>query len=75
MIASELPYTKPHIITDDDLKYVYKRGLIEGTNMKATYRGMELIVYGFNGLYADCYIKELDRRHNILISDIEVMGL
>lgn len=43
--------------------------------MIAKYRGMELIIYGFSGLYADCYIKELDRRHYILISDIEVMGL
>lgn len=75
MIASNLPYTDPHIITDDDLKYAYKRGLIEGTNMKATYRGMKLIVYGFEGLYADCYIEEVGRRHKILISDIEVMGL
>lgn len=75
MIASNLPYTGPHIITVDDLKYAYKRGLIKGTNMIATYRGMELIIYNFEGLYADCYIKELDRRHKILISDIEVMGL
>ena len=43
--------------------------------MIATYRGMKLIIYSFEGLYADCYIKELDRRHKILISDIEVMGL
>lgn len=75
MIASNIPHTDPHIITVDDLKYAYKMGLIEGTNMMATYRGMKLIVYGFEGLYADCYIEEVGRRHKILISDIEVMGL
>lgn len=42
---------------------------------KALYRGMELIIYGYNGLYADCYIKERERRQDILISDIEVVGL
>lgn len=42
---------------------------------KATYRGMELIIYGFKGFYADCYIKELEHRQEILISDIEVVGL
>lgn len=40
---------------------------------KALYRGLELIIYGFNGIYADCYIKELDHRQEILISDIEVL--
>ena len=43
--------------------------------MIATYRGMKLIIYGFEGLYADCYIEEVGRRHKILISDIEVRGL
>ena len=75
MIASDLPYTNPHIITDDDLKLAYRLGLLRGTNMMATYRGMKLIIYGFEGLYADCYIEEVGRRHKILISDIEVMGL
>lgn len=42
---------------------------------KALYRGMSLVIYGFNGIFADCYIKEIDRRQNILISDIEVVGL
>ena len=42
---------------------------------KAMYRGMSLVIYGFNGIFADCYIKEIDRRQNILISDIEVVGL
>lgn len=42
---------------------------------KALYRGMELTIYGFDGIFADCYIKELERRQRILISDIEVMGL
>lgn len=42
---------------------------------KALYRGMELVIYGYKGLYADSYIKELDRRQDILISDIEVVGL
>lgn len=36
---------------------------------------MELVVYGYNGMFADCYIKELDHRQPILISDIEVVGL
>ena len=40
--------------------------------MKAYYRGMELIVYGYNGIYADCYIKEIDRRQEILMHDIEL---
>lgn len=48
---------------------------VKSINTKATYRGMKLIVYGFDGLYADCYIEEVGRRHKILISDIEVMGL
>ena len=39
---------------------------------KAFYRGMELIIYGYNGIYADCYIKELDHRQEILMSDIEL---
>lgn len=43
--------------------------------MIATYRGMKLVIYSFEGLYADCYIEEVGRRHKILISDIEVMGL
>ena len=41
---------------------------------KALYRGMELTIYGYNGIFADCYIKEIDRRQDILISDIEVVG-
>ena len=40
--------------------------------MKAYYRGMELTVYGFNGIYADCYIKEIDHRQEILMHDIEL---
>lgn len=40
--------------------------------MKAYYRGSELIIYGFSGIYADCYIKEYDRRQDILLCDIEV---
>ena len=39
---------------------------------KALYRGMELVIYGYNELYADCYIKEIDRRQNLLLADIEV---
>ena len=42
---------------------------------KALYKGMELIIYGYNGIFADCYIKEINRRQDILISDIEVVGL
>lgn len=42
---------------------------------KAYFRGMELVIYGFDGIYADCYLKELEHRQRILISDIEVMGL
>ena len=41
---------------------------------KALFRGMELIIYGFNGIYADCYIKELDHRQDILMSDIELVA-
>lgn len=39
---------------------------------KAFFRGMELTVYGFDGIYADCYIKELEQRQRILICDIEL---
>ena len=42
---------------------------------KALYRDMELTIYGYSGIYADCYIKEIDRRLDILITDIEVVGL
>ena len=42
--------------------------------IKAYYRGMELTVYGYNGIYADCYIKEIDRRQEILMHDIELEG-
>lgn len=48
---------------------------VDGMKTKALYRGMELTIYGYKGFYADCYIKELDRRQDILISDIEVVGL
>lgn len=41
---------------------------------KAFFRGMELTIYGFNGIYADCYIKELDHRQDILMSDIELVA-
>ena len=40
--------------------------------MKAYYRGMVLVVYGYNGIYADCYIKEINRRQQILMHDIEL---
>ena len=42
--------------------------------IKAYYRGMELTVYGYNGIYADCYIKEIDRRQEILMYDLELEG-
>ena len=42
---------------------------------KAFYRGIELNVYGFCGLYADVFIPEYGYRTKILLSDIEVVGL
>ena len=42
---------------------------------KALYRGLELTIYGFLGLYADCFIPEYGYRTKILLSDIEVVGL
>ena len=41
--------------------------------IKALYRGMELKIYGYHGIYADCYIKEIDHRQDILMSDIEIV--
>ena len=42
---------------------------------KAIYRGTELIIYDYNGLYADCFIPEYNLRQEILLSDIEVVVL
>ena len=42
---------------------------------RAYYRGMELVVYGFDGIMADCFIKELERRQRLLIIDIELEAI
>lgn len=42
---------------------------------KATFKGMDLIIYGFDGIFADCFIKELSLLQKILMCDIEVERL